>query len=500
MLYPEGRRHSPITPQVAAQLAAMVAPSSAPRVFAKVGDSITASTSFLTCFDGSAELGAHTALAPTLAYFAASNAGGTSPYARTSLAATGGWTAHDVLAGSPSPLDQELDAIDPRYAVVMFGTNDDRYGRTLDAFGEDMWTIVDDFCARGVIPILSTIPPSDDPDADARVPLFDGVIRALAQGYQVPLVDFHAELVNLPSRGLGSDGIHPTVAPTGACDLSDAGLQYGYNVRNLITQEALDRVRSALAGNAPDATAPVRTGRGTHADPVLATIPVADLGDTRDGDATFSAYAGCGAVPHIGRELVYQLDVPAAATLDAEIVRHAGDDVDVYVLAGSLSPAACKAGGGPTVTASVGRAGCTSSSTPFPRRPRASSCSWSEKARPPPPVQTEGFGEISSEAPIVSVLDASADVIEQLAALRDHTRPDERACAERLAPLAGLAYDEYLVAARARSVRDYLLALLHRRHGNVSEAARAAGVLRETLHRLIRRHRVDLGWFRDEPS
>lgn len=115
-------------------------------------------------------------------------------------------------------------------------------------------------------------------------------------------------------------------------------------------------------------------------------------------------------------------------------------------------------------------------------------------------VQVEGLGHIAGDAPVLRVRDASPDVLDQLATLRARARPDQRACAEGLEPLATLTYDEYMAAARARIVRDYLLALLRRHRGNVSEAARAAGVLRETLHRLIRRHHVDPGWFRDEPS
>lgn len=72
----------------------------------------------------------------------------------------------------------------------MLGTNDNRYGRSVDAFGADLWTVVDRLRAQGVIPILSTIPPTtSDPYAAARIPLFNRVIRALAQGRSIPLVD-----------------------------------------------------------------------------------------------------------------------------------------------------------------------------------------------------------------------------------------------------------------------------------------------------------------------
>ena len=287
VLYPEGQLHSPITSDVAAELGriAALAPG-AEQVFGKVGDSITVAPSFLACFDGGGDLGSHTALADTLADFRAGDAGGATPFGRTSLAATGGWTAEDVVTGSPAPIDAELAAIDPRYGVVMLGTNDVRFGRTLDAFGSDLWTIVDRARDRGAIPILSTIPAMHgDPGSNALVPLFNRVIRAIAQGRELPLIDLHLAMSTLADDGIGGDGIHPTVAPEGGCALTASGLAFGYNVRNLLTLEALDRARRARGGEALDPTAPRRTGTGAHADPVLGQLPLVDLGDTRRGDA-----------------------------------------------------------------------------------------------------------------------------------------------------------------------------------------------------------------------
>ena len=358
VLYPETRTQSPITAAVATHLAAIAANGTglSGNVFAKAGDSITASSDFVHCFDGGVvALGAHANLADTIDYFLHGSAAGTSPYARESVAATGGWTAADALAGSPTPIDRERTAIQPRYAVILFGTNDNRYGRSIDAFGADLWTIVDSFADRGVIPILSTIPPlNGDPSDDARVPIFNGVVRAIAQGRGVPLVDLHRELLPLPNRGIGTDGIHPTTAATGACDLTATGLQSGYNVRNLITIEALDRARAALAGQASDATAATRSGSGHHIDPVQATLALSDLGDTRDGDSLFDTYSGCGVTGQKGHELVYRLDLAATLTIDAYVVDRGATDVDVHILAGSLLPASCVATGDQQASATVG--------------------------------------------------------------------------------------------------------------------------------------------------
>jgi len=63
--------------------------------------------------------------------------------------------------------------------------------------------------------------------------------------------------------------------------------------------------------------------------------------------------------------------------------------------------------------------------------------------------------------------------------------------------LAGLSYREALASARDRGSRDYLSALLKAFGGNVSRAAERAGLERESLHRLLRRHGIQAGVFRD---
>ena len=344
ILYPTDRRHSPITAAVVQRLQA-IAPQHQPRVFAKVGDSITASDDFLRCFDGTVDLGANASLAPALAYFAAGDAAGTTPYARVSYAAVNNTTADDPLAGSPCALDREISTIDARLAVIMFGTNDVRTGRSVDDFGSDLWSLVDRTLARGVVPALSSIPPMDgDPGADARIPVFNSVVRAIAQGRGVPFVDFHKDLMTLANRGISGDGLHPSRSPSGACVLTPAGLAYGYNLRNLITLELLARIKAALEGTAADASAPPRLGSGLANDPVIATLPLADLADTRVGDAGVT----CGSTS--GKAIIYKLQLASAKSLEVTVVDRDGVDVDIHIRTGST----CIASGDKTVTATVG--------------------------------------------------------------------------------------------------------------------------------------------------
>lgn len=114
-------------------------------------------------------------------------------------------------------------------------------------------------------------------------------------------------------------------------------------------------------------------------------------------------------------------------------------------------------------------------------------------------VKTAGFSKLVTEAPIVRVAETAApQLLQELATIRERAGLDQRTRAAELAHLAALPYDEYIALARARATRDYLLALLRRHGGVVTEAARASGLLRETLHRMIRRHDIDANWFRDD--
>jgi hypothetical protein len=357
VLYREDQLLSPITSDVAAALVEIAARApTAERVFGKIGDSMTATQSFVACFEPTPDLGAHDNLAGTLAYFRDGNAAGATPYARSSLAAKGGWTTADLLNASSgaSPLARELAAIAPRYGLVLLGTNDVRFGRTVDAFGADLWAVIDQTIEAGTIPILSTMPAMHgDPGANARIPLFNRVIRAIAQGRSLPLVDLHLALSTLANEGISGDGLHPTVAPTGACALTEAALAYGYNQRNLLALQGLDRARRAVAGETLNPSAPRRVGTGTHADPFRGPLPLVELADTRAGEARFASYPGCGLTTS-GHEQVFRIDLTTATAIDAYVVDRGPVDIDVAILDGSLAAGACVAGGDRQASATVG--------------------------------------------------------------------------------------------------------------------------------------------------
>jgi len=351
--YPTDRTHSPLTPFVAARLRAAHGAGLAEDLFAKVGDSITVSSSFLHCFAGAnVDLGGRDELEPTLEHFLAGDAGGTTPFERESLAAAVGWSAFAVLEGAPSPLERELDALDPSFAIVMFGTNDVGWRHPVD-FGEDMLAIVDEVLGRGVIPMLSSIPPrDDDADADARVPAINAVVRGLAQGRQVPFMDLERELRALPGHGLGADGVHPDTYSDGGlyrpCALTPDGLEHGFNWRNLLALESLDRVRAVVLDGAlaPDPPEPSAPGDGTGAAPFEIDAGTwSDLRSTADGlDSALATYTGCGAPQdESGPEVVYTLVLDAPGTLHALVIDGPDVDVDLHLLGGAVREDACLA-------------------------------------------------------------------------------------------------------------------------------------------------------------
>src|SRR5262249_57978077 len=98
-----------------------------------------------------------------------------------------------------------------------------------------------------------------------------------------PYMDYYKEMVPLPSRGLGPDGLHPSVDSAGSCKLDAAGLKFGYNVRNLLTIQSLARAQSAAQGDAPPDPEPATpAARGARPAPQpfgISGFPVTRLRD-----------------------------------------------------------------------------------------------------------------------------------------------------------------------------------------------------------------------------
>jgi len=346
-IYPPGARHSPITPSVVASLKRIAANAlRLPGVFAKIGDSNTVNTNFFTCFAGTnVDLAGRTALQPTINLFKAGPS-----FTRVTQAATVGWSAGAAIAGSPSPLETEVNALSPRYALVMFGTNDIGNG-TGDVFtyAKNMFTITDQLISKGVIPLLTTLPPRDDTAiADARVPEFEGVVRGIAQARQVPLMQLDAAMRLIPSHGIGSDGLHLNVFTVGGaargCHFTAPALAFGHNTRNLLAIEALDRARAALESSVAPDMASSQAGTGTLADPfVVSSLPYVDLRDTsKTGANRLSTYPGCASTTdESGPEQLYKLMITTPTPVKIQAFSLNGADLDVHLMSDPATGEGC---------------------------------------------------------------------------------------------------------------------------------------------------------------
>jgi hypothetical protein len=107
-----------------------------------------------------------------------------------------------------------------------------------------------------------------------------------------------------------------------------------------------------------------------------------------------------------------------------------------------------------------------------------------------------GFGSSVPDALELDVSGTSADVAAtaRSAFVSAAKRQETQARAD---DAGGLTYDEYVELTRYALTRRYLLALLGRHNGSVTDAAKGANMKRESLHRLMRRYHVTADDFRD---
>ncbi|MET0594339.1 MAG: SGNH/GDSL hydrolase family protein [Polyangiaceae bacterium] len=378
--YPTDRQVSPITASVAEHLrnVALHGTNLADNVFMKVGDSISDSEYYLNCFKGDINnqaptrefnivWGGYSALAEAVFHFRSAKIGMTSPFDRKSATTRVGAAVTFPLEGDPpTPFEQEFTALSPQFAGTMYGTNDlgvggsarTDLGQKIRPYQKGLVTLVDTMLARGIVPWLSTIPPRiDDPQYMEIVPLFNAVVRGLAEGRQIPLVDFNRDLLAAPFYGLGEngDGVHPnTLDYNTACHFDTATLAYGYNIRNLGALTTLDRLMKVVVDGVAslDDTAPTLAGEGNAASPfVIDALPFSDMRSTRDATANaIMDYSGCaGSKPGRGSEYWYRLDLTAATPLRAVVLDGSVDhgpadgpvDVDVYLLDATRSGPGC---------------------------------------------------------------------------------------------------------------------------------------------------------------
>jgi hypothetical protein len=235
-----------------------------PGVFAKIGDSITASPSFLQALAcQSPRLGGRRELRGALEFFGTTAVPRGSEeaqcevsdsYSRVGVAAVPGWRAVDALSrleaspecGDLPAVSCELELIHPSVALIMFGTNDLTDFSAVQ-FRRDLSRVARRVAGAGTIPVVSTIPPRGRWPYSQRVARFNAEIAALAENRALPLWNYWRQMTEpgVPHQGLGDDGVHPSVLcpPCTAIDFRSAGLRQGYPLRNLGALLVLDRLR-----------------------------------------------------------------------------------------------------------------------------------------------------------------------------------------------------------------------------------------------------------------
>ncbi|MGB1288999.1 MAG: GDSL-type esterase/lipase family protein [Aggregatilineales bacterium] len=228
-----------------------------PNVFSRVGDSITVSRNFLQSIGtGAYDVSAFPHLAPVIDYYSEQQFPTGNSFNRRSMAAKVGWAAWGVLSGEQSnagfcayqeaPLACEYRLSRPSVALIMFGTNDMMY-RTTSQYRADLLEIIDLSYERGIIPVLSTIPPR--PAMEWEVEQFNQVIREVTDELSLPLWDYGSQMAMLPNYGLLEDGIHPSAPPEGSmftAFFTGQNMQYGYVVRNLSALDMLYHIWQTL--------------------------------------------------------------------------------------------------------------------------------------------------------------------------------------------------------------------------------------------------------------
>jgi lysophospholipase L1-like esterase len=382
------------TPRVAKHLREVAARS--PRndkVFMKIGDSITAGGGpygSFGCFSrleqetgyARVDLAGREALRATIAHFDEVTLAAPSAKPQVSTAWDRPSTAARVGAASDwpllanvetktVPLFTEADATNARFAVVMLGTNDVggsplEYGlgpRGLREYAHNMWRIVDELESRGVVPLLTYIPPVNSATEPYRKwfsAAYVAVLRAVASARQVPSVDFYSDMAALGAKAyLPGDALHPNQYPESACIFSAEALNYGHNIRNLRSLEALDKARrSVISQENVDAPAATLCGAGSATQPfVVPNVPFA-VGVTFDtGQNVLNDYARCGGQSGArGKERIYRLDVTEALGIRAIVVPSSGAcdastgkftncdasrDVSISIFKGDLDTAHC---------------------------------------------------------------------------------------------------------------------------------------------------------------
>ncbi|HEY7424005.1 MAG TPA: SGNH/GDSL hydrolase family protein [Gemmataceae bacterium] len=178
-----------------------------------------------------------------------------------SYTACGGIRADEMLAGGKQHMPsfaKLLDTYKPQMVVLMLGTNDASAGRDVDAYQTDMAKAVDLMFQRGIIPILSTIPPHVGRPDKAKA--YNKALRELAEERAIPLIDYEEEILKRRPDDwngtlLGKNDVHPTIGindtkATSAPTAENLG-NSGYLLRGWLSVQKVAEVKRTVLDKNP---------------------------------------------------------------------------------------------------------------------------------------------------------------------------------------------------------------------------------------------------------
>lgn len=216
----------------------------------KVGDSLSANVQYLIPMSNDQlDLGPYDYLTDTVRYYGNSMATD-SVAARIGMSTYGiidpFWADKSKCEAAETPLDCEFRLKKPSVAFIMFGPNDVR-SMTEDKYAGQMRQIIEDTLKHGVIPVVSTFSTHPDEEFFWQSINFNLQLVALAQEYQIPLINLWAAARILPNYGLDQDKVHLKMSGFNYLKY-DTGHEafYGVSLHNLLSICTLDDIRHKL--------------------------------------------------------------------------------------------------------------------------------------------------------------------------------------------------------------------------------------------------------------
>ncbi|HEY7311964.1 MAG TPA: GDSL-type esterase/lipase family protein [Gemmataceae bacterium] len=183
-----------------------------------------------------------------------------------SYTACGGIRADEMLAGGKQkmpPLAKILDTYKPQMVVLMLGTSDASTGRSVEAYQGDMGKAVDLMLERGIIPIVSTIPPHIGQKERAKA--YNEALRKLSSSREIPLIDYEKEILKRRPDDwndtlLGKNDVHPTAEGSGTKTTSAPTAENlrnsGYLLRGWLSVRKIAEVKRTVLDGLPPSVGP----------------------------------------------------------------------------------------------------------------------------------------------------------------------------------------------------------------------------------------------------